>query len=184
MFKLGESEISHVQTFVMLKSSICMGAIGNHSLSRKNGSFLLTQVHVKGRERKCRIVTGVNWKKTALQRINVWTVLLPCTVSGGKRSFLFRAASLCFSSVLEPDQSFMRCTPIIWFKDYVKHGHVYASEESQGLTVSRNVLTGLSYVVVGVEKKVFHLLLCGTFFCANTRQNSRVLLPSPTPTPP
>lgn len=60
MFKLGESEISRVQTFVMFKSYICMGAVRNHSSSRKKGSFLLTQVHVEGRERKCRIVTGVN----------------------------------------------------------------------------------------------------------------------------
>lgn len=37
MFKLGENEISHVQIFLMLKSSICVGAIRNDSLSEKKG---------------------------------------------------------------------------------------------------------------------------------------------------
>lgn len=91
MFKLGESVICHAQMFSMLKSSICMGAIRNHFLTKKKGKFLLTWVHVEGRERH-RILAGGKRRKTILQCFSVGVLLLCCTASGGKRSCLFRRA--------------------------------------------------------------------------------------------
>lgn len=131
-------------------------------------------MHVEGRERKCRLVAGVEWKENGFSAC--YPVSVPLALKWEEELFVqgsSHTAWLCFSSVMKQTRGLCAAHQSSDSRTSLNRSCLCFQRKAR-FDYVKECLTVLSNVVLGVEKSVTSCYM--GLFCANTTGNSRVLL--------